>query len=284
MNPPQHWTTEASGGSLWFWHAKYNLLHNNVSELAVQWTGSVLKPQCWRESSELEEGKSLSMHNFWWWEKLRSASQKHIYRICFIIVFDLVDYDMSVKMNKDFCHFFLAPNTHPLLLTWPLSKTSKTKITIVWQGDSLPELKQNRELERSQWEIKIQSKRWYPRNLRTYCLLESLIHIVANKKIVLCQHGETDWRATGKCFVQHITLRTTNLALLPKTNAVVIILKKYQSNGRCRFRLFFLHYKDPKIRLLVYASCLKSFNTEKQWVLKVIYLSATGWQHCWECS
>lgn len=123
----------------------------------------------------------------------------------------------------------------------------------------------------SQWEIQNQSKRLYPRNLRTYCLLQSLIHVVANKKIVLCQHGETcslDNYSEMFSSYQHITLRTTNLALLPKTNVMMIILIKYQINGRCRLRFLFLHYKDSKIRLLVYATCLKSFHTEKQWVLQ----------------
>lgn len=67
-----------------------------------------------------------------------------------ILKLQLYNTSMSVKMNKDFDHFFLPPNTQPLSLTWPLSKISKTKTTVGWHGDSLPELKQNRELEMSQ--------------------------------------------------------------------------------------------------------------------------------------
>lgn len=55
----------------------------------------------------------------------------------------------------------------------------------------------------------------------------------------------------------HNPTRNTNLPLLPKTNVMVTILKKYQINGRYKLRFLFLHYKDSKIRLIVYATCLK---------------------------
>lgn len=118
--------------------------------------------------------------------------------------------------------------------------------------------------------MRIKSQRWYPRNLWTYCLLKSLIHLVTNKKNCPLPTWGNSVDGYSEMFgsYQRITPRTTNLALLPKTSVMVIILKTYQINARCRLRFFFLHYKDPKISLLVYATCLKSFHTVKQQVLE----------------
>lgn len=142
---------------------------------------------------------------FGWRENLISTKLKHIYRIWPISVFWSSIFIIQAWMYRRIQNYlitFFPANTQTLSMIWsPSKKPNQNKPTLDWKCDSLPVLKQNRELEMSHWETKCWSKRRYPRNLWKYYFLEDDICTVANKKKHPLPIQETVWMATVKYLV-----------------------------------------------------------------------------------